>query len=106
MAQTGTYSFAAVAQKEQTKIPIRNVQLEGQVILKIAKHCKQQSSVSAVVTGQLLGLDVGQTLEVTDCFPFPVSAIKACYLDWHLTKFLIPRVILETRMQKKERDTS
>ena len=24
-----------------------------------------------LVTGQLLGLDIGQTLEVTDCFPFP-----------------------------------
>lgn len=25
-----------------------------------------------MVTGQLLGLDVGPTLEVTDCFPYPV----------------------------------
>lgn len=68
-------SFAAMAQKEtQAKQPLRTVQLYGQVVLKIVKHCQENSSATstALVTGQLLGLDVGQTLEVTDCFPFPV----------------------------------
>lgn len=41
-----------------------------QVILKIIKHCQEFSP--ALVTGQLLGLDVGSILEVTNCFPFPV----------------------------------
>lgn len=41
-----------------------------QVILKIIKHCKEFSP--SLVTGQLLGLDVGSVLEVTNCFPFPV----------------------------------
>ena len=41
-----------------------------QAILKIIKHCKEFSP--ALVTGQLLGLDVGSVLEVTNCFPFPV----------------------------------
>ena len=41
-----------------------------QVVLKIIKHCKEFSP--ALVTGQLLGLDVGSVLEVTNCFPFPV----------------------------------
>ena len=50
---------------------MRTVQLEGQVVLKIAKHCRE-SDAAAMVTGQLLGLDVGPTLEVTDCFPYPV----------------------------------
>ncbi|KAF2300570.1 hypothetical protein GH714_014069 [Hevea brasiliensis] len=40
------------------------------VILKIIKHCKEFSP--ALVTGQLLGLDVGSVLEVTNCFPFPI----------------------------------
>lgn len=40
-------------------------------MLKIIKHCKEFSP--ALVTGQLLGLDVGSVLEVTNCFPFPVS---------------------------------
>lgn len=45
------------------------VQLEGLVILKIIKHCKEH--VPESVTGQLLGMDVGATLEVTNSFPFP-----------------------------------
>lgn len=43
-----------------------------QAILKIIKHCKE--FMPALVTGQLLGLDVGSVLEVTNCFPFPVCS--------------------------------
>jgi len=42
-----------------------------QVVLKIVKHCKEH--LPQLVTGQLLGLDYGGTLEVTNCFPFPSS---------------------------------
>ena len=68
-------NFAAAAQKEHTtvKAPLLTVQLEGAVVLKIAKHCRE-SDAAAMVTGQLLGLDVDSTLEVTDCFPYPVRA--------------------------------
>lgn len=72
MTSSAPISFAAAAQKEQKKPPLRVVQLEGQVLLKIARHCKENATINTIVTGQLLGLDVGQTLEVTDCFPFPV----------------------------------
>lgn len=42
-------------------------------MLKLAKHVKEAAtSATSVVTGQLLGLDIGSTLEVTDAFPFPV----------------------------------
>ena len=58
------------APREST--PLKTVQLDGQVVLKIMQHCNK--ALPQLVTGQLLGLDVGQTLEVTDCFPFPVSA--------------------------------
>lgn len=51
---------------------VRTVQLDAQVVLKIVQHCNK--ALPQLVTGQLLGLDVGQTLEVTDCFPFPVSS--------------------------------
>lgn len=77
MASGGPISFANVAQKEQRKLPLRSVQLEGQVLLKIAQHCAS-ASLTNVLSGQLLGLDVGQTLEVTDCFPVPVSS---CYFS-------------------------
>jgi len=48
---------------------VNSVQISGLVILKIIKHCKE--NVPDFVTGQLLGLDSGSTLEVTNCFPFP-----------------------------------
>lgn len=63
-------NFAAAAlKKKDAETPMRQVQVEGQVILKIVEHCK--AAMPNLVTGQLLGLDIGQTLEVTDCFPFP-----------------------------------
>jgi len=47
------------------------VQLDALVVLKIIKHC--QESFPDLVTGQLLGLDIANTLEVTNCFPFPTD---------------------------------
>lgn len=67
-------SFAAAMEKKTDSSPLKNVQLDGLAVLKILKHCKE--SMPSLVTGQLLGLDIGQTLEVTDCFPFPVSSTK------------------------------
>lgn len=37
--------------------------------MKIIKHAKD--NLPYLVTGQLLGLDFGPKLEVSDCFPFP-----------------------------------
>ncbi|KAL9297411.1 hypothetical protein ACSQ67_023307 [Phaseolus vulgaris] len=95
MATTTTRSFLQVAATEEAAPPLRVVQIEGLdscymftsllvnwnmevcnafvagprfVILKIIKHCKDHSP--SLVTGQLLGLDVGSVLEVTNCFPF------------------------------------
>jgi translation initiation factor 3 subunit H len=43
--------------------------VEGLVVAKIIKHCKE--CLPDFVTGQLLGLDIGSTLEITYSFPFP-----------------------------------
>ena len=45
-----------------------------QVVLKIIKHCKE--NLPNLVTGQLLGLDIGSTLEVTNCFPYPNRGVE------------------------------
>lgn len=50
---------------------VNTVQLDGLVVLKIIQHCTE--NVPEVVTGQLLGLDVVEKLEVTNCTPFPSS---------------------------------
>ncbi|CAG8528033.1 6058_t:CDS:2 [Ambispora gerdemannii] len=50
-------------------IPLESVQLDGLVVLKIIKHCRE--AFPTPVTGQLLGLDISEVLEVTSSFPFP-----------------------------------
>lgn len=70
-----------------SKDVVKQVEINGQVILKILQHCNE--ALPQLVTGQLLGLDVGQTLEVTDCFPFPVSATftRAVHTGWSSRQF-------------------
>lgn len=63
--------LSELVKKESKEAGLKAVQLDGQVVLKIMQHCNE--ALPHLVTGQLLGLDVGQTLEVTDCFPFPAS---------------------------------
>eukprot|EP00210_Caulerpa_lentillifera_P005300 g5064.t1 len=62
-------NFAAAAKRETGPKDLKVIQLSGLVLVKLQKHCNE--SLPTLVTGQLLGLDVGSTLEVTDCFPFP-----------------------------------
>merc|ERR1711865_738748 len=69
-----TMNFAAALDQEKTgdgQEKLDSVELDGLVVLKIVKHCKEH--LPQLVTGQLLGLDYGGTLEVTNCFPFPSS---------------------------------
>eukprot|EP00475_Leptophrys_vorax_P011791 TRINITY_DN18292_c0_g1_i2.p1 TRINITY_DN18292_c0_g1~~TRINITY_DN18292_c0_g1_i2.p1 ORF type:complete len:348 (+),score=17.47 TRINITY_DN18292_c0_g1_i2:101-1144(+) len=62
-------SFAQAAATEEVAQALRTVQIDGLVALKIDKHCSDWAP--QLVTGLLLGLDIGSTLEVTHCFPFP-----------------------------------
>lgn len=48
---------------------ITRVQLEGLVVLKIVRHCTE--NYPSPVTGQLLGMDNDQVLEITSCYAFP-----------------------------------
>lgn len=67
----GPLNYASAHENKQEEKALRELRLDGSVVLKIVKHC--QESQPFLVTGQLLGLDIGSSLEVTDCFPFPVS---------------------------------
>ena len=51
------------------------VQLDGLVLLKIIAHSRD--ALPDVVSGQLLGLDIGSKLEVTNAFPFPLGLNEA-----------------------------
>ncbi|QDZ25043.1 subunit H of translation initiation factor 3 [Chloropicon primus] len=66
---------ASIGKKAKEDIPVTNVQVEGIVVAKIIKHCKE--CLPNFVTGQLLGLDIGSTLEITYSFPFPNKVEEA-----------------------------
>lgn len=50
--------------------PLKSVQLEALVVMKIIKHCA--SKFPTVATGSLVGMDNNGVLEATNTFPFPV----------------------------------
>lgn len=56
-----------LAHLDDTELDV--IEIDGLVVLKIIKHCRE--NLPQLVTGQLLGLDVKTTLQVTDCVPFP-----------------------------------
>ena len=69
-------NFKSAASKEKKDVPIKTVELAGSVAMKILQHCSESDSAGAC--GQLLGLDVSSTLEVTECFPLPVRCCMGC----------------------------
>lgn len=55
--------------------PPQAVQLEALTVMKTIKHCAARHPATA--TGFLVGMDNNGTLEVTNCFPFPVVDVPA-----------------------------
>ena len=74
MAEALKASWAAAASGPKAEVALRGVTIDALAVLKIVKHCTECQP--SLVTGQLLGLDIGATLEVTNCFPFPVRAAR------------------------------
>lgn len=51
---------------------ISYVQADGLAVMKIVKHCHEESTTNMdIAQGALLGLVVDSRLEITNCFPFP-----------------------------------
>ncbi|KAG2393628.1 hypothetical protein C9374_007159 [Naegleria lovaniensis] len=48
---------------------VSEVSIDAMVLLKMMNHCTEKVPIQ--VAGQLLGLDNGGVLEITNCFPFP-----------------------------------
>ncbi|MCJ1357207.1 MAG: hypothetical protein MMC33_007203 [Icmadophila ericetorum] len=55
--------------------PLKAVQVEALVVMKIIKHCSQVFPTTA--TGFLVGMDVQGTLQATNSFPFPTIDIPS-----------------------------
>ena len=61
----------AAHMREQSFETVEQVVLDGLVVLKIVKHCKE--ALPAVVSGKLLGLEFDGKVEVTNCFAMPTA---------------------------------
>ena len=53
--------------------PLKAVQIDALVVMKVVKTCSQKFPTQA--TGSLVGMDNNGTLEITNCFPFPIVEI-------------------------------
>ncbi|KAJ5691310.1 Eukaryotic translation initiation factor 3 subunit H [Penicillium malachiteum] len=54
----------------EAQAPLAAVKVEALVVMKIIKHCNQTFPTTA--TGSLVGMDIDNTLEITNSFAFPV----------------------------------
>ncbi|XP_063054176.1 eukaryotic translation initiation factor 3 subunit H [Engraulis encrasicolus] len=70
-ARKESTTAAAVVSAGTLDSPVKSIQIEGLVVLKIIKHYQEEGQGSEVVQGVLLGLVVEDRLEITNCFPFP-----------------------------------
>jgi len=61
---------------------VEEVVLDAVAALKIIQHAREHLPIS--VTGQLLGLDIGGMVEVTDCFPLPLRPTGSESNDYEL----------------------
>lgn len=70
---------ASTLQEKSSRI--NSVELEGLAVMKIVKHCEENYPMTVI--GQLLGLDVDQRLEITNCYPFipPPGAVSGAGPD-------------------------
>ncbi|GAP91752.1 putative eukaryotic translation initiation factor 3 subunit 3 [Rosellinia necatrix] len=53
--------------------PLKTVQVEALVIMKIVKHCS--ASFPTTATGSIVGMDQDGVLEITNSFPFPTTDV-------------------------------
>ncbi|KYF40354.1 putative eukaryotic initiation factor-3, subunit 3 [Toxoplasma gondii ARI] len=60
---------SAGARRAKASYPLRVVEVDSLVLMKVLKHCKE--NYPTPVNGQLLGIDCRDRLEVTNCFPLP-----------------------------------
>uniref|UniRef100_A0A7M4FVC9 Eukaryotic translation initiation factor 3 subunit H n=1 Tax=Crocodylus porosus TaxID=8502 RepID=A0A7M4FVC9_CROPO len=70
-AGTGSAVAKAKGKAAPGDAAVKQVQIDGLVVLKIIKHYQEEGQGNEVVQGVLLGLVVDDRLEITNCFPFP-----------------------------------
>ncbi|RYP58180.1 hypothetical protein DL769_009070 [Monosporascus sp. CRB-8-3] len=56
-------------------VPLKAVQVEALVVMKIVKHCS--ASFPTTATGSIVGMDRDGLLEITNTFPFPTTDLSS-----------------------------
>ncbi|KAI0404567.1 eukaryotic translation initiation factor 3 subunit-like protein [Xylaria palmicola] len=54
-------------------VPLKTVQVEALVVMKIVKHCS--ASFPTTATGSIVGMDQDGVVEITNTFPFPTADV-------------------------------
>ncbi|KAF8821037.1 putative eukaryotic initiation factor-3, subunit 3 [Cardiosporidium cionae] len=68
-AASSSFPASSHATESPANQKLRVVEIDGLVLAKIIKHCRD--NYPTTVSGKLLGTDVNDKLEVTNCFPLP-----------------------------------
>ncbi|KAI8623649.1 eukaryotic translation initiation factor 3 subunit-like protein [Xylariaceae sp. FL1651] len=68
-------STAGIMADSLKDTPIKTVQVESLVVMKIVKHCS--ASFPTTATGSIVGMDQDGTLEITNTFPFPTADVAS-----------------------------
>ncbi|KAK4130613.1 hypothetical protein BT67DRAFT_445418 [Trichocladium antarcticum] len=63
-----------MAELQKDVPPIKSVQVESLVVMKIVKHCS--STFPTAATGSIVGMDNNGLLEITNAFPFPTADVS------------------------------
>lgn len=91
VAQTSVEFDKDFVSKMENSPYVSEVSVDAMVLLKMMNHCTEKVPIQ--VTGQLLGLDNGGVLEITNCFPFPSSLSDSMFLKFI---FMIDYFIITT----------
>jgi len=69
----GAAANAGSRRNTESESKIEVVQIDGLVVMKLAKHCVEveRATAGGIAQGALLGLVADQRLEITHSFPFP-----------------------------------
>lgn len=71
LSGTTTIDLGGLDPEMLVSMPLTEVELDALVVMKIIKHARDSYPITA--TGQLMGIDVKGSLEVTHSFPFFIS---------------------------------
>ncbi|KAA8495525.1 Eukaryotic translation initiation factor 3 subunit H [Porphyridium purpureum] len=81
---------------------ITQIELDALAVMKIIKHC--QETYPLTVAGQLLGMEMGTALQITNCYSFPQSSLSSSGDD--LDNVEVDQSLFQMEMMKCVREVN